>query len=143
VTRSHYAIGVGLVEFLVERGLITLKTDKSLYSNTCSLKNQGTYIIRNYENKGTYMIRNYENKLRNDTIPHSKLQNDTSFETTNNQGTYIIRNYETIPHSKLRKQKLKKKRVSLTYLAPQRRPRLRPTAALATTPNANTPGDLQ
>lgn len=29
VTRSHYAIGVSLVEFLVDRKLITLKTEES------------------------------------------------------------------------------------------------------------------
>ena len=46
ITRSNYAIGVGLVEFLVERGLITLKTDKS-YTKELSFSKRMGYLQLN------------------------------------------------------------------------------------------------
>ena len=46
VTRSHYAIGVSLVEFLVERELITLKTEES-YTGVLPVSKKKGYIPLN------------------------------------------------------------------------------------------------
>lgn len=46
VTRSHYAIGVSLVEFLVDRKLITLKTEES-YTEVLPVSKKKGYIPLN------------------------------------------------------------------------------------------------